>query len=213
MNNEYSTPKLTPTNTVKIPSISGADDSGYMLNEELRHFMDDGITGVTEEYSSLLTYEYGKRLLHEGVEVRCIVPVESPEVFDPDKWQEITLKTLDERVLQNTDAINAITSASILTYSLDSTDFYVGDYIKVLKKNGIVCVSGDVTSRSTLAQFDYKRYLYNLPSPLGDVYFSAVGEDDNKVCVGVMQSTGRAIIGGTTSGKRYWFNFTYVTSE
>lgn len=106
IDNEYSTPKITPADGVKIPSVG--ENSGYQLDEELREYIQNGVTGVTEQYSTLMTYAYGKRLKHEGVEYRCIVPVESPEIFDPDKWVKVDLTELDKRVLDNADAINAI---------------------------------------------------------------------------------------------------------
>jgi len=116
--NEYSTPKITPADGVQIPSVGSS--SGYQLDEELREYIQEGVTGVTEEYSTLMTYAYGKRLKHEGVEYRCIVPVESPEIFDPDKWVKVDLTELDKRVLENASAINAI---SVKIGNLKETSF------------------------------------------------------------------------------------------
>ena len=109
---EFSTNKITPNDNVKIPSMNG-NNSGHQLDSELREYVQAGVSGVTEQYSNLSTYAYGKRLKHEGVEYRCIVPVETPENFDPDKWVKVDLTELDKRVLENVSAINAIISGTM----------------------------------------------------------------------------------------------------
>jgi hypothetical protein len=144
IDNEYSTPKITPADGVKIPSVG--ENSGYQLDEELREYIQNGVTGVTEQYSTLMTYAYGKRLKHEGVEYRCIVPVESPEIFDPDKWVKVDLTELDKRVLDNADAINAIngditslnTSTQPTSFSMTMKSGFVLDWGGLYKVCGMI---------------------------------------------------------------------------
>ena len=163
--NEYSTPKITPSADVKIPSVGGV--SGYQTDGELRDFINVGVTGVTEEYSSLLTYEYGKRLMNEGVEYRCIVPVESPEVFDPDKWVKVDLTELDKRVLANADAINAIKELVAITPTYKTENFQF-KYKVVYKRAGWAFFSCEV--RALSAYSDYRDVAEGLPRPVENFY-------------------------------------------
>lgn len=105
MSNEFSTPKLTPADAVKIPGVDGNNDSGYLLSEEVKDYMFGGLYGETEEYSTLETYTVGDRVTNEGDLYRCTTAVSTPEVFDPTKWTKVDLPSLDERVSDNESAI------------------------------------------------------------------------------------------------------------
>lgn len=96
IDNEYSTPKITPADGVKIPSVGG--NSGYQLDEELRHYIGDGIMGEGDEFSTLLTYTVGSFCIHEGVLYQCVIPITSPGQWDASKWNKIDLKTLNDLI-------------------------------------------------------------------------------------------------------------------
>lgn len=108
MSNEFSTPKLTPADNVKIPGVDGNNDSGYLLSEEVKDYMVGGVYGETEEYSTLETYTVGQRVKNEGDLYRCTTAVAVPEVFDPTKWKKIDLPSLDEGVLNAETDVAAV---------------------------------------------------------------------------------------------------------
>ena len=174
MSNEFSTPKLTPADNVKIPGVDGNNDSGYLLSEEVKDYMVGGVYGETEEYSTLETYSVGDRVTNEGVLYRCTTAVSTPEVFDSDKWEAITLDSLDEGLLAKLDESkvyngldqtsegyaldarqgkvlnDAITS---LSYSfLSTSDVEIGSHWKIprgvfgFKKGNMVYLSFDAES-------------------------------------------------------------------
>lgn len=96
IDNEYSTPKITPADGVKIPSVDG--NSGYQLDSDLRHYIGDGIMGESDEFSTLLTYTVGSFCIHVGVLYQCAIPITSPGQWDASKWNKIDLKTLNDLI-------------------------------------------------------------------------------------------------------------------
>lgn len=148
MSNEFSTPKLTPADAVKIPGVDGNNDSGYLLSKEVKDYIVGDLYGDAPEYSTLETYTVGERAMNEGDLYRCTTAVSVPEVFNPTKWERIDLPSLDERILESEDDI-ATNAAAIAQNTEDiqtnagniqaNTDAisslrYVGGVIKYVTK-------------------------------------------------------------------------------
>ena len=52
--------------------------------------LDAAIT--VEEYSAAKLYAVGEDCVYEGVRYKCITAIETPEAFDPNKWQAISIE-------------------------------------------------------------------------------------------------------------------------
>lgn len=47
---------------------------------------------TVEEYSASKLYAVGEDCVYEGVRYKCITAIETPEAFDPNKWQAISIE-------------------------------------------------------------------------------------------------------------------------
>lgn len=107
MSNEFSTPKITPADNVKIPTVDGSNDTGYMLGGEVSQYIGSPLSGETDEYSTLESYAVGDTVIYGNSLYECTGATSG--VWDSTKWKKITLKQL---MTDLNSALSSITSLS-----------------------------------------------------------------------------------------------------
>ena len=176
MSNEFSTPKLTPADNVKIPAVDGSNDSGYLLGGEVAQYIGSPLSGETDEYSTLENYSVGDTVIYENSLYKCTGATSG--VWDSTKWKQITLKQLMSDVDTNTAdiATNTASISSLSTNKLNkslepamgswangnkgsldftgSTGQSFASCIRFTTQNGGHIVLGAVDSRLYVAKYD-----------------------------------------------------------
>ena len=151
MSNEFSTPKLTPADNVKIPAVDGSNDSGYLLGGEVAQYIGSPLSGETDEYSTLESYAVGDTVIYENSLYKCTGATSG--VWDSTKWKHITLKQLMAEKLSISDLASSLgqdtdtaptnkavdDAISSLSSRLDGDDSISTAHVKTTYTNNGVC--------------------------------------------------------------------------
>lgn len=114
--------------------------------------LDAAIT--VEAYSASKLYAVGEDCVYEGVRYKCITAIETPEAFDPNKWQAISIEgELNE--LNSSNVIIGLTSTDIFTpasgVTMNTRPCYKRG--KEIFFTAVFSMSNPVTTTNTLGTF------------------------------------------------------------
>lgn len=82
-----------------------------------------GAAVTVEEYSATKLYAVDEDCVYEGVRYKCITAIETPEAFDPNKWQAISI----EGELNELNSRFVTKTYSATTGTTQYADFYYAD--------------------------------------------------------------------------------------
>lgn len=102
--------------------------------------LDAAIT--VEEYSATKLYAVDEDCVYEGVRYKCITAIETPEAFDPNKWQAISIEgELNELNSRLANYVVRYVTWNNTPANYTNGAYYYNDYITDISKSNYTIVS------------------------------------------------------------------------
>lgn len=142
--------------------------------------LDAAIT--VEAYSASKLYAVGEDCVYEGVRYKCITAIETPEAFDPNKWQAISIEgELNEL---NSSLVNREKHIGGLVYA------YWNAILVTIDFGGAIPIEAANNANTIIATLPS-----DVPKPSTTKYgVISCGGNSNKFVLGAIQTNGNILI-------------------
>lgn len=161
-----------------------------------------GAAVTVEAYSASKLYAVGEDCVYEGVRYKCITAIETPEAFDPNKWQAISIEGELNELNSSLTNIQSV-SAQFLVSNLQASS---GIYAYKLGK--ILFVSGYINSTQSLSRgVEIARISVN---PFFETFDGPVNNTLTKGGRFVLRTSGILQTEETIDANQ-WYSFSFVT--